>query len=117
MSNSITNDRTAAESSTTAELNSSAPIMPSLMLADVQIKKRERPILGFSCPICNKVFAASALHIDYFNENDHEENARIVKELIEYAAQGLNVAIYQGKDYDFDYCEHVRTRNKQGMSV
>jgi hypothetical protein len=35
MQNSITNDGTAAESSTNAELNSSAPIMPNLMLCDV----------------------------------------------------------------------------------
>lgn len=51
----------------------------------LEIVKREHPILGVSCPICNSVFSVQALHTKFFNENDHEENARIVKELMEYS--------------------------------
>lgn len=75
---------------------------------NVEIVKREHPILGISCPICDSVFSVQALHTQFFNENDHEENARIVKELMEYTMQGLNVKIYEGKDYNFNYCDHVK---------
>lgn len=76
-----------------------------------QIVKKEHPILGVSCPICGSVFSVQALHTKFFNEADNEENARIVKELMEYAMQGLEVKIYSGKDYNFHYCEHVKGRS------
>ena len=78
----------------------------------LEIVKRVRPILGISCPICDSVFSVQALHTQFFNGNDHEENARIVKSLMEYAMQGLNIKIYEGADYNFHYCEHVKSRCK-----
>jgi hypothetical protein len=77
-----------------------------------EIKLREHPILGVSCPICGSVFSVQALHTQFFNENDNEENARILKELMEYAMQGLDIKIYNGKDYNFHYCEHVKGRSR-----
>jgi hypothetical protein len=78
-----------------------------------KIEKRNRPILGYSCPICNSVFAVTALHTDFIDGTDVEENERMIKELTEYAMQGLDVRIYNNpSDYNFHYCEHVKNREK-----
>lgn len=74
---------------------------------------REHPILGISCPVCGCVFAVRALDPKYFNENEHEDNARQVKELVDYAREGMNIAFYYNKDgYKFKYCDHVKNRDR-----
>lgn len=78
-----------------------------------KIIKRDHPILGISCPICGSVFAVRALHPAFLDPSDNEDNARQVKELIDYALEGMNIAFYDKKtDYKFEHCDHVKNRER-----
>jgi hypothetical protein len=76
----------------------------------IEIVKRDNPRLCISCPICGDVFRSIALHKDFFDENAHEENSRVLKEIIYYAINGFDFKIYNDSNYKFNYCEHIKNK-------